>query len=342
MQFARRLFVAAVCTLGLFLASSAAQAQNTKLLPNDTEMIVSVNLAQILKSDVLQKNEIILNLAKGKIEEQLDDKGVSKWFKKADFDLFRDLASVTVAVPGGSRNPSDTFILLEGKFDADKIEAAAMEASKDAGDAFKVIKIGGAKVFEIAPKDEKTVYVSVLDKKTMVVCASKADVTEAIGRLKSGKKASFKADVLKSLLETVNSKQSINVVATSGIMTKLAENAPEGGGDKAKAALDALKTLDGFSAAVTVNKDIDFQLGVNAKDNDTASKYSLLGNMFLKGADSKLKDAAKKDERFAPAVDILKTLRISAQGSNLVVRGQITFDTLTEILKALPLPNNDQ
>jgi len=337
MQFARRSLIAAVCTLGLLVASATAQAQNTKLLPNDTEMIVALNLGQILKSDVLKKNELIVNLIKGQIEDQLDSQGVSKWLKQADFDLFRDLTSVTVAVPGGKREPGDSFILLEGKFDSDKIETAAKEASKDAGDAFEVFKIGATKVFKIAPQDQKTVYASVLDKKTMVISASKEDVTEAIGRLSSGKKAAFKADVIKSLLETVNSKQSINVVATSGMMTKIAENAPQGG-DKAK---DALETIDGLSVAITIDKDIDFQLGVNAKTKETASQYATLGNLGLKGAEAKLKDLAKKDERFGPAVDVLKTVRINAQGSNLVVRGQISIDALTEILKNLPLPNNE-
>src|SRR5438132_362818 len=106
-------------------------------------------------------------------------KGVDKWLKKADFDLFKDLSSITFAIPG-ARNPEEGFILLEGNFDAEKIEAAATEASKEAGGGLKVVMIGKVKAFEIAPKDEKTMYVGILNKKTMIACATKADFAEAV------------------------------------------------------------------------------------------------------------------------------------------------------------------
>src|SRR4051812_43238790 len=111
MQFARRFWIAAVCTLGLFMATSAAQAQNTKLLPADTEMVMTINLAQILKSDVAVKNDLILKIAKDKIEEQLDEQGVAKWLKKAEFNIFRDLHAITIAVPGGNRNPDEGTVI---------------------------------------------------------------------------------------------------------------------------------------------------------------------------------------------------------------------------------------
>ena len=79
--------------------ATAVHAQATKLLPNDTEMIVTLNLKQILNSEIAKANKTLLDIAKGKIEEMLDDKGFGKYLKKADFDLFRDLSSITVGGP---------------------------------------------------------------------------------------------------------------------------------------------------------------------------------------------------------------------------------------------------
>lgn len=341
MQFARRLSIAAVCTFALLLGSSAAQAQNTKLLPNDTELIVTFNLQQILKSEALKGDQakLIIGLAKDKINQGLDDKDVGKWLKKANFDIFKDLGSITFAIPNG-RNPEEGFILLEGNFDAEKIESAALEASKEAGGGLKVVKLGGVKAFEVSPKDEKTMYVGVLNKKTMIACATKADFIEAVARANGTKSANFKAASFKSLLSTVNAKQSISIVATSEMMAKLAEKAPEGAGDQVKQATQILKQMDGFSAAVTIAKNIDFQVGVNTKDGDTASKYAMFGNLGLTAAKAKIEEQAKQNEKLAPVLDILKTIRVEAKGANLVVRGQISVETLEKILSGLPIPGN--
>lgn len=336
MRFARHFWIAAVCTFGLLVSTSAVQAQNTKLLPNDTELVLTFNLAQILKSDVVTKNDLIVGIAKAKIKDLLDEKGIAKFLEKADFELFRDLHSITIAVPGGNRNPEDSFIVIEGKFDAEKIEAMAKDVDKETG-GVKPVKIAGINAFEVSPKEDKKVYVGVLDKKTVIATASKVDFAEAVARLNGNKKAAFKTEVIKSLLETVNAKQSISLVATSNIMAKLAENAPQGGaGDKAKQVMEVLKTMDGFSAAVTIKTDIDFLLGINTKDADTASKYAAKGGLLIAGAKAMIADQAKKNEKLGPLVDIVNTLKLTTQGSNLVVRGQITFDTLTEVLKNLP------
>src|SRR5262249_40609347 len=153
------------------------------------------------------------------------------------FDLFRDLSSITLAIPGGDRNPEDGVIVLEGRFDADKIEAAALEASKDAG-GFKTVKIAGVKAFEVTPKDkeDKTMYAGILNKQTMIACASKKDFAEAVARMDGSKTVNFKSELVKSLLNTVNNKQSISMIATSDVLTKISEKNPQAGNPQAKAA----------------------------------------------------------------------------------------------------------
>lgn len=309
MQFARRFWMAAVCALGVLVSATAARAQATKLLPNDTELVVTINLKQILKSDVAKANKAIVELAKAKIADTLEEKGVDKWLKKADFDLFRDLSSMTFAVP--TRGLKEAFIVLEGKFDADKadkIEAVALEASKEAGGGLRVIKIAGIKAFEVAPKDEQPMYVGILNNKTMIACATKKDLEVAVARLNGDKSPNFKSDLVKNLLGTVNDKQSISIVATSEILTKLSEDNPNAGNPQAKGALDQLKKMDAFSVAVTIQKDIDFQVGVNAKDDKTAKDFAAASNFGLGMAKAKLGELAKDNAQIAPVLDVVNTV----------------------------------
>jgi len=338
MQFSRRFLIAAVCTLGMLVGTSAVQAQQTKVLPNDTELIITINLQQIFKSEVLKDKKEIVDAVKGKVTESLDDKGVAKYLKKADFDLFRDLSSITIASPVG-RDPKQAFILIEGNFDADKIEAAATDAGNDAGGGLKVIRIGTAKAFEVTPKDEKAMYFGVLNKKTMIVASTKEDFADAVARFSGSKQSSLKAEV-KGLMDTVNNKQSISVIATSAIIAKMAENAPEGAGDKVKIATAGLQQLEGVSLAITIEKNIDFLVGVNAKDNKTAADFAAKGNLAVGFAKLSVAEKAKQDEKFAMAMEVLNTIRLTSMGSNLVVRGQISYETLGKVLQNLPIPGN--
>ncbi|MBI2808618.1 MAG: hypothetical protein HYX68_26820 [Planctomycetes bacterium] len=339
MQFARRILVATACALGLLVTVSVGRAQPIALLPNDTELIVTINFQQILKSEVVKANKTLIDLAKGKIEEQLDDKGVSKWLKKADFDLFRDLSSVTFAVPGG-RNPQEGIILLEGKFNAEKIDAAVVAASKEAGGGVKVTRIANVKAYEVTPKEDKTMYVGVLDSKTIIACATKKDFAAAVARLNSAKAPAFKSAAIKKLMSTVNKKQSISMVATASLLAKLGENSPQADNPQVQQAMAILKTMEGGSLALTINKDIDLQVAVTTMDAETAQKYAGVLNLLVGVAKMKVAEKAKEDEKFKTVVDIVNTVRVTTQGPNLVIRGQVTFANLEKLLQNLPIPQN--
>ena len=336
MQATRRFWLAAAGMVALLVGRVFPQAQANKLLPDDTELIVTINVQQILKSEVLKANKTLLDLAKQKIEEQLENNPAGKFFKKANFDLFTDLHSITVAAPG-ARDAGEGVVVLEGKFDAAKIEAAATEAV-DGGTGLKVIEIAKTKAFEITIEDQKTIYVGVLSKKIMIATTSKADYTEAVARLNGVKQAAFKAEV-RSLLKTTNNKQSISVLATSAVMTKLADKAPAGAGDQIKKAGEFLKGIEGLSMAITIEKNIDFQLGVNSKDEKSATDLANIAKFGIGVGKQSYVEKAKTDENAAVILAIINSVTTTVSGSNVLVRGQLTFENLEKLLQNLPGQN---
>jgi len=339
MQLVRRSLLVAVSALAMLVGAASVQAQATKLLPNDTELVFTINLKQILSSEVAKANKALLDFAKQAIEQKLEDNPSSKYLKKANFNFLTDLHSITVAMPVG-RDFGEGVIVLEGKFDAEKIEAAATEASQEAGGGLKVIEIANTKAFQVTPKeDEKTIYVGILNKKTMIACTSKADFATAVARLSGSEKSDFKAE-FKSAVSAINSKQSISVAATSAALAKLADKAPEGAGDQARQAAVFLKQLDGFSVAITIQKDIDFQVGVISKDAKQSMDFANLVNLAVGGFRAKVAEKAKDDEKAAAALSVLKSVTATASGSTLMIRGQVSFDTLEKIMQLLPIPGN--
>ncbi|MSU79938.1 MAG: hypothetical protein EXS16_17840 [Gemmataceae bacterium] len=338
MQTSRKLWIAAVCAVAMVASVSTVRAQQTNLLPPDSELVVTINFQQIMKSEVVKANKAILDIVKGKIDEQLDEKGLAKYLKKAGFDVFRDLSTITISIPA-DRNPEEGFILLEGTFDAEKIEAAFTDASKDAGGGLKIVMIGNAKAFEVSPKGEKSMLVGVLNKKTLIACLTKKDFGDAVARSGAKGAGKFKSETVTNLLQTVTAKQSISFVATSKVLGKLAENAPEGA-PQAKMAVEAIKQMDGFSAAITIQKDIDVQLGLNMKDADTANKTAAGINFAITLFKGKVDDMAKGDEKAKVLADVMNTLRASSKGPNIVINARLTFENLGKLLQSLPLPNN--
>jgi len=334
MKLSRRLWTAAGLGLfGMLLAVAPAGAVDPKMLPNDTEVIFTINFRQILNSEVAKGNKELVDLAKQMLSGKLDENGAGKYLEKLGFDMFKDLDSITIASPG-SKNPESLMIFIEGKFDAEKLEATAAEAIRENGDAIKSIKIGGAQAYQITPKgDEKAMFAGLVGKKTLVVAGTKDAFGDAVARSTGTRQANLKKDV-KALLDTVNNKQSISVIATGPAISRLMEDAPI---PNAEAALAGLQQIEGVSGAIIIEKNVGFQIGVNAKDKATAEQFVKAGNGGLLLARAMIEK--KKDEdpaKFGPAADIVKTLRLTSQGNNVLLRGEITFENLGKLLQNLP------
>jgi hypothetical protein len=322
---------------GLALAAAAfaaqANAADTKYLPDDTEIIFNINFKQILDSDLVKAQKDIIAQAKQQIENNMPGEA-EKYLKMIGFDVFRDLGSITIAAPA-KKDPDAGFIIIEGIFHPKKFYEAAAQAAKDHGDHLKITEIGKQKVLEIQAPGEKTAYVAMINKTTILACSQKERLTKALARAAEGGKATLKKNV-KDLMQTINSKQSISGLATGEALAKHLEDAPI---PNAQAIGPALQAIEGLSGAVTIGKDIQFQLGVGTKDGETAKDFAQKANFGLILAKGLLAQEAKKDMKLLPLVDVLNTLRAEAKGSSLVLRAEVSVENIEKLIKNFN-PNN--
>jgi len=325
---------AAALALGLLLAPATARAVDPKLLPNDAEWVFSVNLKQMLESELVKANkenlDQLLEMAKQALR---GDGGAEKFFKAAGFDPMKDMSSFSVAGPAGT-DPDKLVIIVEGKFNVEKVHAAAEEASKGAGDSIRTSKIGTVKVYEVSVPGEKTVFASLIDNKTLVATASKEGLADAIARSTGTKKSTPKKE-FRDLLETTNPRQSVSFVATGNALSSGIKNAPNIPNPDQVAA--ALGQIDGLSGSLTLGKEMQFELNVAAKDAETAKKMADGANLVIGAVKAMVQKKAEGDPKAQIASDILKTLRITNRGSNLVFRGEMSLDVIERIFKALPM-----
>jgi hypothetical protein len=317
-----RVFLAGLVVAVLALAGPA-RAADPKYFPPDTEIVVTINVKQILDSELLKANKDKLEQAKEMIKAQLPiDAQAQKHLEQMGFDPFKDLASVTIAMPP-SKDPEAVFVIVEGSFTPEKVQVA-----QDHGDVFKISKLGKYKIFEITPPGANRFYASLLNNNAMVVCASEQSVKAAIGRATGGNRPPLKREIT-SLLQTTSNKQSFSFVATGSALVELSKEAPVAN----EQALQALKAIDGISAAVTVSKDVQMQLGVATKDAATAKDFAQKAGAGLNIVRFLVAQKAMQDERFLPLADAVKTLRATSEQANLILRAELSVENIQKLLQ---------
>jgi hypothetical protein len=331
MRFHRLVGLAVLLGLAGEVQFTRAQSIAPKYLAPDTQVVATINVQQILNSEVAKTHKDLVQQGRFLLENKLTDFGVSKYLEKAGLDLFRDIRSITVAGPG-TQDVDKGVLIVEGKFNPEKLKAAATDAATDNPGAINVIKLGEQTVFEIPEPNGKTVYVGTVGKDVLLATASKEAFSATVAQLKSGKAPALSKG-FNTLLQTTNDKQSLSIAATGPALARLAQNAPGGAG---AGIAEQFKSVDGLSVAVTLSKDVLFQVGINATDKEAAEQLAKLGNGFLIPIRGMIAQKAKEDPKFVPVGEVAQTLRIVNQGNNVVLRGEITFETLGKLLKNLP------
>lgn len=322
----------AALTLGLVLAPATVRAVDPKLLPNDTEWTFTVNLKQMIDSPLVKANRESLDQLLGMAAELAQGDGTAeKFLKEAGFDPMKDLTSLTIAGAAGI-DPDRVMILLEGKFNAEKLHAAVEKQAQGAGDVVKITKVGGVKVYEIDVQGEKAVFASLVNDKTLIATASKEALSDAVARSAGTKKSMLKKE-FRALLDTTSPKQSLSFVATGNALTTAAKNAPNIPNPDQVA--DALGEISGLSGTVTLAKDVDFQLTVGAKDAETAQQMSQLAQFSVGAFKAMVEKKADEDARAEIGADVLKTLKITSQANNVVFTGRLTVDVIERLFKNL-------
>src|ERR1051326_5572524 len=175
----------AFCISALFLAASAQAAdleKVAKLLPDETETVMSVNLRQILDSAVVKKYGL------EKLKDALDSQGdIKEYLKDMGMDPFKDIDQIIVG-SAGSSDADKGLVIISGRFNQEKVEAKAKEIAKDKSDFIKVDKIGTHTVFEVSvPNAPQSMYACVISKNMILAASSKATLEDALKK-NAGKK----------------------------------------------------------------------------------------------------------------------------------------------------------
>jgi hypothetical protein len=334
-MFAYRRLGAAVCGLtlaALLLAVPARAAEVDKLLPNDTETLVTINVKQILDSPLVQK------LAVDKLKKALDDQDeAKKVLTELGFDPFKDLESITIALSSGS-DTDKNLIIAHGKFDVAKITAKGEEVAKDMKDVVKITKVPGPgagaeagkiNLYEVnVPGQAQSLFITILDKNTILASAGKDYVLDAIDKAAKRKKSELKSKELQTLLGRIDGKQSI----WTAVLGSTLEKSPLAQDDTAK---DLIAKLVDAHLGLTVDKDLKAEVSITAKNTEDAKKLDDAITDNLNQAVGILSLLAGNQPEIKPLLNVLKTIRPSIKDKTISIQATLAGDDIEKAIEKL-------
>ncbi len=318
MQFSRttgRLLPALV--LAAAAAASARAAAPDKYLPSDSDFVAVINVRQLLDSPLVKKQDL------EKLRSQMkSNEDVNKILQATGLDPLKDIDSVSLGVALGTGEPKVAFV-VHGKFDLDKIHAAAAEAAKAKPDEFGVETKDGTKIYRMKGKgaSEKPVYATFANGSTLVATQS-ADQTVAAAKGEGGKLS----ETLTTALDKIGGKESAYfAVGVNETMRKGLANNP----NQQMAGL--APKLQYATGTLNLTKDFALTLRVQTTDADAAKEVSKFIRQFLPLVNM----MAAGNQDAGPAVaEVLKKIEVKTDSNAAVVSLEIPEETLKELEKS--------
>jgi hypothetical protein len=272
-----------------------------------------------------------------KVRDALKDLDqVESVLKELGFDPFKDLERVTLASPGGTEKDRG-LVILHGTFNLDKFKAKGDEAARDYPDYLKIHKVpvgaGATQVgYEVTPPDaDMPLFVALPAKDTLLASPGKDYVVDALKRAARKARPALKNKDVQALLDKMDEKQSVSVAILGSALTK--------GGGAPPAVKGLFEKVEAIGGGVTVGEDLKVEVALAARTAEGAKELHDSLDKGLKQALALLSVVASgvedKDLKqvLNPALEVVKTLRVSAKGKVVTLKGRVSADVLEDALK---------
>ncbi len=311
----------------VLLAAPAPAAQPDKLFPDDTFMVMSIDIQQLVASDVVKKYAL----------EQIRS-GIKKNTQAVEilnllnFDPLKDLTSVTVAMGGNLPLPPnvggtgdavpDVVGVIRGKFDLERVHGVLAEVAKNTPDKVAISEHGKFKIYE-TKEGPTPAYVAFVDGKTIVVSPKKALVTGALDR-SQGKSTSQLKKEMTAALEKADGKQTMWLAMNfPASLKELMKVQPQAG--------PIVDKMESMTAGFTVRDNVAAEIGIHLND-------AAMAKQLAAGVDQgkqMLGLIALQNKELAPIVmDIIPTIKATTVDASVVIKAELTSATIEKLVKA--------
>jgi hypothetical protein len=270
-SFARRAVFGLAVAVLLPLTIRAAPVD--KYLPDDAQIVMSINVQQIVKSELFKKYLAPL------VKPQHKNNEFMQVMDAVGLNPLTDLIQVTVAgpmpknldsTPAAARQYTgrDSLTVVHGNFNPVKLHDAADAFAGSNPGKLKVEKASGTKIYALQDEGHAIGYAALLGKNVLVVSGSKARVLDAVAK-DNGTRQSKVLPALRELVRQVNGKQSIWIAA-------LVPDQVKNRMTKAQRQAAFLKQIDAISGGLTLTDAIELNVDAHMATAEAADELTNL------------------------------------------------------------------
>ena len=299
------------------LTVNAAEPDVAKYFPAKTDAIISINIKNMLESDIVKKYALDQLKTVLKSNEE-----AAKAIEALGIDPLKDLDAAYVAVSGEQGEQPQSTIVLKGKFDAEKVNTAMLGYSKDKPEEVAVTKIGGKSGFKFTNKNQpQAMFGLVADGSTVILGNEKKDIESAM----TAEKSALKSD-LADLFSKANPKAAVTVV--SWLKGKLKDvPVPD---ENAKA---IIKDLELFTMEIKAAKDVDIQLTAGMATKDAADSLNQMLEGFLENKEAFAGLIAMQQPAMKPLGDVVRSLTAKSDGKKVTITAKMAAKVIDALLE---------
>ena len=312
-----------------FAAMPVRAADLNKYLPDDTEIVVSIDVTAVLESGLVRKHvpELLkkygadlLQLGAQASGQKIDDDMLKALTRQlADAEAIRKWIDdnkkvVRRVIIGTSADYEDgnAFVVFEGKFDRARLKEMG-KGLKPLGIVIRTMKDGKHEFFGIkVPGDEDEMFVALADDENIICCQDSKGLVKALER--TDRKGSA---VRKELIEVANRID------------------PKAGLWMAAAPKEADEYVNAFGSIV-VTDGIRIVAAITSKDADGARNTASDLRESLKEVVAELDEAKKLFPPLGAVRNELKKVEPKAEKNVVSVEIELSGATLDKLIKDLP------
>jgi hypothetical protein len=297
---------------GLTRVGTAAEPD--KLLPADSNAIISLNVKQLMSSPFGKKflAEQFKELIAGTPE-------VMDLLKQAEVDPVKDIDRINVGI--NTNSVEDATIIIRGQFAKDKVDAVMKKIASQEADKMGVVKIGGRDAYELKA-DAMPVFMLPAADGVIVASGSKAGLQSALDRM-GNRNLQLKNQALAALIAKADDNAAgYSVIITKGLLDGLGIQLPD-------QVQDLIGKIDSITGEVKAGQDITLSLTANTRDGEAAMQIGELLKLGLQAAP----DLIGQQEELKAALPFVRALRVESQGKTATIRLTITQQMIENALR---------
>jgi WD40 repeat protein len=290
-----------------------AAADWVKYLPDDTGVVVHLDVQQILGSELVRGRANLAGGAGGVLGALPQGALVQKAFKAAGLDPARDLVSVTFVMPADG-NAARGAVFVRGRFDPAKLQAAALELAGELGARARVAGEGLHAVLEFAAPQQESTFLALASQDTLVLSSTREGLNTVLVRAGGPRKAPLPPEI-QELVTGGAAGQGLGVAVTAKALAQL-PGVP---------GLSGLASATSLRGSVAVQKDVRLHFTLGAKDVKTAND--------LKAELTNLLTDVLPLVPQGPVADALRRVQVGRKDTAVTVQAHIPPDVARRLLE---------